>query len=133
MDVNVAAGWFSSDPPAELLFLLRHRLQSLSRGADTGSQQPGDTARKRTEIFEIGSKFLLMGGALTFKGALFTIEKTNAVPRSDPRVQVLDGKQRSRGREFSAADGSVRLERFRRLHFSTRRFSSPRTFRLSKE
>jgi catecholate siderophore receptor len=62
------------------------------------------TPPEKNEIFEIGSKFLLMGGALTLQGALFTIEKTNA-RTTDPilGVQVLDGKQRSRGVEFSAA------------------------------
>ena len=62
------------------------------------------TPPEKNEIFEIGSKFLLMGGALTLQGALFTIEKTNA-RTNDPilGVQVLDGKQRSRGVEFSAA------------------------------
>ena len=44
------------------------------------------TPPEKNEIFEIGSKFLLMGGALTLQGALFTIEKTNArTTRSDPR------------------------------------------------
>ena len=62
------------------------------------------TPPEKNEIFEIGSKFLLMGGALTLQGALFTIEKTNA-RTLDPilNVQVLDGKQRSRGVEFSVA------------------------------
>ncbi|HEY7316596.1 MAG TPA: TonB-dependent siderophore receptor [Candidatus Binatia bacterium] len=62
------------------------------------------TPPEKNEIFEIGSKFLLMGGALTLQGALFTIEKTNA-RTNDPilGVQVIDGKQRSRGVEFSVA------------------------------
>ena len=62
------------------------------------------TPPEKNEIFEIGSKFLLMGGALTLQGALFTIEKTNA-RTNDPilGVQVLDGKQRSRGVELGAA------------------------------
>jgi catecholate siderophore receptor len=62
------------------------------------------TPPEKNEIFEIGSKFLLMGGALTLQGALFQIEKTNA-RTNDPilGVQVLDGKQRSRGVELSAA------------------------------
>ena len=62
------------------------------------------TPPEKNEIFEIGSKFSLMGGALTLQGALFTIEKTNA-RTNDPilGVQVLDGKQRSRGVEFGAA------------------------------
>ena len=62
------------------------------------------TPPEKNEIFEIGSKFLLMGGALTLQGALFTIEKTNA-RTLDPiiGVQVVDGKQRSRGVEFSVA------------------------------
>ena len=62
------------------------------------------TPPEKNEIFEIGSKFLLMGGQLTLQGALFQIEKTNA-RTNDPitGTQVLDGKQRSRGVEFSAA------------------------------
>jgi len=62
------------------------------------------TPPEKNEIFEIGSKFLLMGGALTLQGALFQIEKSNA-RTNDPilGVQVLDGKQRSRGVEFSVA------------------------------
>ena len=62
------------------------------------------TPPEKNEIFEIGSKFLLMGGALTLQGALFQIEKTNA-RTNDPvlGVQVLDGKQRSRGVELGAA------------------------------
>jgi catecholate siderophore receptor len=62
------------------------------------------TPPEKNEIFEIGSKFLLMGGALTLQGALFQIEKTNA-RTNDPvlGVQVLDGKQRSRGFELGAA------------------------------
>jgi catecholate siderophore receptor len=62
------------------------------------------TPPEKNEIFEIGSKFLLMGGALTLQGALFQIEKTNA--RTNDQilgVQVLDGKQRSRGVELGAA------------------------------
>ena len=80
------------------------------------------TPPERNEIFEIGSKFLLMGGALTLQGALFTIEKTNA-RTTDPilGVQVLDGKQRSRGVEFSVAGrSSAGVERMGRLHFSRR-------------
>src|SRR5262249_8002181 len=62
------------------------------------------TPPEKNEIFEIGIKFLLIGGALTLQGALFTIEKTNA-RTLDPilGVQVVDGKQRSRGVEFSVA------------------------------
>jgi catecholate siderophore receptor len=62
------------------------------------------TPPEKNEIFEIGTKFLLMGGALTLQGALFQIEKTNA-RTNDPitGTQVLDGKQRSRGVELSAA------------------------------
>ncbi len=62
------------------------------------------TPPEKNEIFEIGSKFLLMGGQLTLQGALFSIEKTNA-RTNDPilGVQVLDGKQRSRGVELGAA------------------------------
>ena len=62
------------------------------------------TPPEKNEIFEIGSKFLLMGGQLTLQGALFQIEKTNA-RTNDPitGTQVLDGKQRSRGVELSAA------------------------------
>jgi catecholate siderophore receptor len=62
------------------------------------------TPPEKNEIFEIGSKFLLMGGTLTLQGALFQIEKTNA-RTNDPilGVQVLDGKQRSRGVELGAA------------------------------
>jgi catecholate siderophore receptor len=60
------------------------------------------TPPEKNEIFEIGSKFLFMGGAFSLQGALFQIEKTNA-RTNDPilGVQVLDGKQRSRGVEFS--------------------------------
>jgi catecholate siderophore receptor len=62
------------------------------------------TPPEKNEIFEIGTKFLLMGGQLTLQGALFQIEKTDA-RTNDPilGVQVLDGKQRSRGVEFGAA------------------------------
>jgi catecholate siderophore receptor len=62
------------------------------------------TPPEKNEIFEIGSKFLLLDGALTLQGALFQIEKTNA-RTNDPilGVQVLDGKQRSRGVELGAA------------------------------
>jgi catecholate siderophore receptor len=62
------------------------------------------TPPEKNEIFEIGSKFLLMGGALTLQGALFQIEKTDA-RTDDPitGVDVLDGKQRSRGVELGAA------------------------------
>jgi catecholate siderophore receptor len=62
------------------------------------------TPPEKNEIFEIGSKFLLMDGQLTLQGALFQIEKTNA-RTNDPilGVQVLDGKQRSRGVELGAA------------------------------
>ncbi|MET0502706.1 MAG: TonB-dependent siderophore receptor [Candidatus Binatia bacterium] len=62
------------------------------------------TPPEKNEIFEIGSKFLLMGGQLTLQGALFSIEKTNA-RTNDPilGVQILDGKQRSRGVELGAA------------------------------
>ena len=62
------------------------------------------TPPEKNEIFEIGSKFLLMGGALTLQGALFQIEKTNARTNDSVLgVQVLDGKQRSRGVELGAA------------------------------
>jgi catecholate siderophore receptor len=62
------------------------------------------TPPEKNEIFEIGTKFLLMGGQLTLQGALFQIEKTNA-RTNDPvtGTQVLDGKQRSRGVELGAA------------------------------
>jgi catecholate siderophore receptor len=62
------------------------------------------TPPEKNEIFEIGSKFLLMGGALTLQGAIFQIEKTDA-RTNDPvlGVQILDGTQRSRGVELSAA------------------------------
>jgi catecholate siderophore receptor len=62
------------------------------------------TPPEKNEIFEIGSKFLMMDGALTFQSALFQIEKTNA-RTNDPitGTQVLDGKQRSRGFELGAA------------------------------
>jgi catecholate siderophore receptor len=62
------------------------------------------TPPEKNEIFEIGGKFLLMGGALTLQGALFQIDKTNA-RTNDPATgtQVLDGKQRSRGFELGAA------------------------------
>jgi catecholate siderophore receptor len=78
-------------------------VQSLRRGASTGSNNQS-TPPEKNEIFEIGSKFLLMGGALTLQGALFQIEKTNA-RTNDPilNVQVLDGKQRSRAVELGAA------------------------------
>jgi catecholate siderophore receptor len=62
------------------------------------------TPPEKNEIFELGTKFQFFGGQLTLQGALFQIEKTNA-RTNDPvtGTQVLDGKQRSRGVEFSAA------------------------------
>jgi catecholate siderophore receptor len=62
------------------------------------------TPPEKNEIFEIGSKFQLLGGALTLQGALFQIDKTNA-RTNDPAtgIQVVDGKQRSRGIELGAA------------------------------
>ena len=59
-------------------------------------------APEKNEIFEIGAKLELLQGALNLQSALFNIEKTNA-RTNDPAtgVQVLDGKQRSRGFEMS--------------------------------
>ena len=67
------------------------------------------TAPEKNEIFEIGSKFLLMGGALTLQGALFTIEKTNA-RTLDPilGVRVLDGKRRPVGSSSALRGESCR-------------------------
>jgi catecholate siderophore receptor len=73
--------------------------EGLALNANNDSTPP-----EKNEIFEIGSKFLLMGGALSLQGALFQIEKTDA-RTNDPvtGVQVLDGKQRSRGVELGVA------------------------------
>jgi catecholate siderophore receptor len=73
--------------------------EGLSLNANNESTPP-----EENEIFEIGSKFLLMDGALTLQGALFQIEKTNG--RTDDPItgaDVLEGKQRSRGFELGAA------------------------------
>jgi catecholate siderophore receptor len=65
-----------------------------------------NTPPEKNRIFEVGAKFELMNGALSLQSALFRIEKTNARtvdPNTVPAVQVLDGKQRSQGFEFSVA------------------------------
>jgi catecholate siderophore receptor len=60
------------------------------------------TPPEKNRIFEIGAKFDLMEGALSLTAALFNIEKTNARTPADATgtLQVLDGKQRSRGVEL---------------------------------
>src|SRR5262249_45937868 len=61
---------------------------------------------EKNQIFELGAKFELLQGALNLQSAIFTIEKTNARtidPALPTGVQVLEGKQRSRGFEISLA------------------------------
>lgn len=60
---------------------------------------------EETRTLEVGSKWELLGARLFLSGALFRVEKTNArtpglLPGDPP--QVLDGKQRVDGIEFSA-------------------------------
>jgi catecholate siderophore receptor len=94
---------FHPNPQQSYYFSYATAFNPSAEGLTLAANNQG-TPPEKNEIFEIGSKFLLMGGALTLQGALFTIEKTNA-RTNDPAlgVQVLDGKQRSRGVEFSAA------------------------------
>ena len=94
---------FSSDTTASYYFSYATAFNPSAEGLVLAANNQA-TPPEKNEIFEIGSKCLLMGGVLSLQGALFQIEKTSA-RTDDPilGVQVLDGKQRSRGVEFSAA------------------------------
>lgn len=60
-----------------------------------------DTAPEKNRNFEVGAKLSLLNDTMSFQGALFRLEKTNA-RTTDPatQLQVLEGEQRAQGFEL---------------------------------
>jgi catecholate siderophore receptor len=64
-----------------------------------------DTAPEKNEVYELGSKWDVLGGVLSARGAVYHQVKTNArtPDPDDPLVNVVTGEQRVDGFELEAA------------------------------